>query len=256
MEHVPHDGGDPVEFTRMASNNPNLMRWQPERDKGTPGFGGESGGRTVDVATITDFSVPDHGKARVMLVFGEHAREIITAELALWLARVLVGEDVEYDAWDRSRVAFARSLGLTPPPMRGLDPPDIRSWAGWIRQAVIKMIPVEVPSSRIAVEQGKGCLRKTINEVDLNRNWKVGYSPMSAAARHLQRRIPRSTTVQRGGESDRARRRHQVQTSRLRQRAQRRVGDLRAVGSQGGVRRIYRRTLGFFWIDSTNTASV
>ena len=86
--------------------------------------------------------------------------------LSLRLARVLVGEEMEYDAWDESKGAFARSLGLTPPPMRGLRPPDIRSWARWVRaRAVIRIVPIEVPSSRLAVEQGRGCLRKTVNEV-------------------------------------------------------------------------------------------
>ena len=110
-----------AEFAQMARDYPLIMKWQPERDKGTPGFGGEKGGHVVDIATITDFTVPDAGgawqkllgtsqggvekhglaqsvegilsifcralgagKARVLLVFGEHAREIITSELALW----------------------------------------------------------------------------------------------------------------------------------------------------------------------------
>ena len=35
----------------------------------------------------------------VLLVFGEHAREVITSELALWLARLLVGEVSELLQW-------------------------------------------------------------------------------------------------------------------------------------------------------------
>lgn len=149
----------------------------------------------MEMATITDFSIPEEGKARLLLVFGEHAREIITAELALWLARVLVGEDQEYESWDESKAAFARSLGLWPPPMRGLRPPDIQSWARWVRgRAVVKIVPVEVPSSRIAVEQGKGCMRKTVNEVDLNRNWKVGYQAMPVSSRHSSDEYPVGST--------------------------------------------------------------
>jgi hypothetical protein len=83
------------------------------------------------------------GKARLLLVFGEHAREIITAELALWLARVLLGEDLEYAAWDESRVAFARSLGLAPPPMRGRRPPDIAAWSTWLRQRAVGRCTLE-----------------------------------------------------------------------------------------------------------------
>jgi hypothetical protein len=32
---------------------------QQEKDKGIPGFGGEAGGRAMEIATITDFSIPD-----------------------------------------------------------------------------------------------------------------------------------------------------------------------------------------------------
>lgn len=155
------------------------------KDKGAFGPGGGGTGRAVNVATITDFSVPDDGKAKLLMVCGEHAREIITAELALWLARVLVGEDAEYETWDESRAAFVRSMGLRPPPMRGLEPLDVRDWVRWIlSRVVVKLVPIEVPTSRLAVENGKGCLRKTVNEVDLNRNWPVGYRPMSTAAKH------------------------------------------------------------------------
>ena len=86
------------DFSRMAEEHPRWLRWERVED-------------SLDVATITDSEEPDDDKARLLLVFGEHARELITAELALWLARVLVEEGAEYHAWTESETAFARSLG-------------------------------------------------------------------------------------------------------------------------------------------------
>ena len=63
----------------MAEEHPRWLRWERVED-------------SLDVATITDSEEPDDDKARLLLVFGEHARGLITAELALWLARVLVEE--------------------------------------------------------------------------------------------------------------------------------------------------------------------
>ena len=102
------------DFSRMAEEHPRWLRWERVED-------------SLDVATITDSEEPDDDKARLLLVFGEHARELITAELALWLARVLVEEGAEYHAWTESETAFARSLGLRPPVMDGEDPPTLRN---------------------------------------------------------------------------------------------------------------------------------
>jgi hypothetical protein len=51
-------------------------------------------------------AVPDSNKAAVLLVFGEHAREIITCEVGLWLSRVLVGDTAELLAWPEMALAF------------------------------------------------------------------------------------------------------------------------------------------------------
>ena len=166
------------DFSRMAEEHPRWMRWERVGDR-------------VDVATITDSEEPDDDKARLLLVFGEHARELITAELALWLARVLVEEGAEYHAWTESETAFARSLGLRPPVMDGEDPTDATEWVRWLRRrCVVKIVPIEVPASREAVEQGRGCMRKTVDGVDLNRNWPVGFQPVSASKRATSEEYP------------------------------------------------------------------
>ena len=45
--------------------------------------------------TITDFASGEAGKEVVLLVSGEHARELITAEIAYWLGALLTGQEAE-----------------------------------------------------------------------------------------------------------------------------------------------------------------
>ena len=92
---------------------------------------------------------------------------------------------------DGIETAFARSLGLRPPVMDGEDPADATEWVRWLRRrCVVKIVPIEVPASREAVEQGSGCMRKTVAGVDLNRNWPVGFQPMSASKRATSDEYP------------------------------------------------------------------
>ena len=91
------------DFSRMAEEHPRWMRWERVGDR-------------VDVATITDSEEPDDDKARLLLVFGEHARELITAELALWLARVLVENNRNYvrgASFEPFRAIFGDSIITT-----------------------------------------------------------------------------------------------------------------------------------------------
>ena len=46
----------------------------------------------MQFAVITDFATGEpETKPNILLVFGEHAREIISSDTALWLARTLTG---------------------------------------------------------------------------------------------------------------------------------------------------------------------
>lgn len=49
----------------------------------------------LPVITVSNFSSGVAGKEVVVLVAGEHARELITTEIALWFGRLLVGEETE-----------------------------------------------------------------------------------------------------------------------------------------------------------------
>ena len=175
-----------AEFARLAGA-PALVRWDSSRSRAPPSASASAsasqGVGSVRVATITDASVPDERKARLLLVFGEHARELVTSELALWLARVLVGESDEFDAWPESRAALAKSLALDPPPNH-ITPPgsipgpsSVAEWAKALtRRCVVTLVPIEVPASRRSVERGDPeCARKTPAGVDLNRNWAGGF---------------------------------------------------------------------------------
>lgn len=41
--------------------------------------------------TITDFATGEAGKEVILLVGGEHARELITSEIVYWLGKLLAG---------------------------------------------------------------------------------------------------------------------------------------------------------------------
>jgi hypothetical protein len=55
----------------------------------------DSQSRSLPLITITDFAGGEVGKEVLLLVAGEHAREIITSEIVLWLASLLTGDKLE-----------------------------------------------------------------------------------------------------------------------------------------------------------------
>ena len=176
-----------AEFASLASRHPSLLSWTP------PGAAqGEGGDDSLGVATFawrgdnaTDEPTAPPLEARpvLLLVFGEHAREIITSETALWLARALVGEAAALEAWPAGVAAAARTAGVLPQvggTTQDALPPaaPLSAWSAWLlRRATIVMVPVEVPAGREAVMKGgELCRRKTVGaEVDLNRNWGAAW---------------------------------------------------------------------------------
>ena len=110
-----------------------------------------------DHATLT--AQTPHRTAKVLLNFGAHGRELISSEVALRLARMLCGEAPSrfYGPPDRSRDRIAELLKV----------------------AVIKMVPVQVPSSRKLAETASDtCRRRRLNArgVDVNRNWNASWT--------------------------------------------------------------------------------
>eukprot|EP00210_Caulerpa_lentillifera_P000773 g748.t1 len=85
--------------------------------------------------------------------FGEHGREIVTAELALRFVQSLSNETefAQYCSNDCSRIK------------------EILTHTIW------KIIPMENPNGRDMFEQGKLCERKNGRGVDINRNWDIDF---------------------------------------------------------------------------------
>ncbi|GLI67422.1 hypothetical protein VaNZ11_011618 [Volvox africanus] len=154
-------------YAHSAQAHPSLARYTELKE---PGFEHTM----LPLATFTDHS--DEARIRtkpsVLLVFGEHAREIITCEVGLWFSRVLVGDTAEIFSWAEWPEAFK--------PLR-ISPENIASTVqGWIRRIldnlVVKVLPVENVDGRQAWEAGNLCLRKTSKGVDLNRNYPFAFA--------------------------------------------------------------------------------
>ncbi|GIM03502.1 hypothetical protein Vretimale_8268 [Volvox reticuliferus] len=128
----------------------------------------------LPLATFTDLSDKawNQTKPSVLLVFGEHAREIITSEVGLWFSRVLVGDTAEIFSWAEWPEAF-KPLGISSENIAA-------TVQGWVRRIldnlVVKVLPVENVDGRQIWEGGNLCLRKTSKGVDLNRNYPFAFS--------------------------------------------------------------------------------
>jgi len=98
-----------------------------------------AGDRSIDVVTIKQ-GEPQY---KNFLLFGEHARELISPESGLHFAKTLCGETED----GKTRAA------------------------GILKDSQFQMIINGNPGSRKRVETGDYCLRVNPNGVDLNRNW-------------------------------------------------------------------------------------
>jgi hypothetical protein len=122
------------------------------------------------------------------------------------LALRAAGETQELDAWPEAVAALAAThgapAGAVAPPRAGLP---LRDWArALLDHVTISIVPIEarpavarnagraaltayacvraaqVPDARRAVEAGELCRRKSLAEVDLNRNWGVAWRRATA----------------------------------------------------------------------------
>jgi hypothetical protein len=111
---------------------------------------------TMKIVTIEPGGITnDHSKkARLIINFGEHGRELISPEIALRLLETLCDEE--------ARKTLLLSYGISPDTVDSI-----------LHNVVFKIIPVENPRGRELVEGGALCERKNGRGVDPNRNWKV-----------------------------------------------------------------------------------
>ena len=86
---------------------------------------------------------------RALVLFGEHARELISPETALRMAQDLCGKNSETKAL---------------------------AWEV-LKTNVVTLIPIANPKGRTSVENGNYCQRVNENGVDLNRNWDSHWEP-------------------------------------------------------------------------------
>ncbi|KAG0554125.1 hypothetical protein KC19_12G064800 [Ceratodon purpureus] len=134
------------EVDALVDRHPSIMR-REVLEAAVEGYATE-----MSVVTVAPGGLDggDDGKLRVLLNFGEHARELVTSEFALRLLSMLGGEH-NITSGDRGRL------------MRVLS------------RTVMKIIPMENVNGRRKVEAGDLCERKNGRGVDTNRNWEVDW---------------------------------------------------------------------------------
>eukprot|EP00899_Mesostigma_viride_P017818 jgi/Mesvir1/26037/Mv09581-RA.2 len=154
----------------------------------------------IPVITLSNGSAPQPGgrgdvgdsshrgrKRRLLVVFGEHAREIITSELAFWFTRMLLEEQSPLLQWPSFQAALAKSV----PWIRAKEATAgdcagafdkgaapwtrsrcLRDWAAiLLSKCELKLVFIEMVGQRRKVEEGNLCVRTNARNVDLNRNW-------------------------------------------------------------------------------------
>jgi hypothetical protein len=105
-------------------------------------------GVAIDVATVK--APGTEPKNRMFVLFGEHARELISPETGIALLRTLCG---------------AGDLSLLQTKTKAKSADD------YLQDTEFQIVLNGNPNSRRKVEQGDYCLRVNENGVDLNRNW-------------------------------------------------------------------------------------
>jgi len=110
--------------------------------------------KAADTRSIDSITIKAPGSSPIsknFLLFGEHARELISPESGLHFIKTLCGE-----AGNKERAAKI------------------------LQDSEFKIVVNGNPDSRKHVEQGDFCLRVNPNGVDLNRNWNEEWQPKAA----------------------------------------------------------------------------
>ena len=110
---------------------------------------GDDDGGPLELAVLRTVSEAPGRRLRALILFGEHAREAITSEVALRVASALAGEVGGGDDSLRSRAAALRS------------------------RVDFALMPLVNVRGRRLFEGGDFCRRGNARNVDLNRNWRT-----------------------------------------------------------------------------------
>lgn len=148
----------------VVAANPGTMRLDTVRAP-TPPATAKGSVRVVTVepgGLHADGSAAHAAKTRILIVYGEHGRELITVEAGLALLADLAAPD--------------RALAAADAPGRAGAP----ALADALRNTVFKIVPMENEGGRSRVEGGALCERKNGRGVDPNRNWGVDWGAKEA----------------------------------------------------------------------------
>ncbi|KAK9849119.1 hypothetical protein WJX84_010504 [Apatococcus fuscideae] len=147
-------------FQAAAKDQPQLVRLEHQLD--------EASSVRLPVVTITDFASGEAGKEVLLLVAGEHGRELITSDIIYWLGKALSGKAEELLHWPTVQQVLSKAQAAT----TGLKGNSLELWLeGLLQKCVFKIVPVANVEARRQVEGGMLCQRTTPSGVDLNRNW-------------------------------------------------------------------------------------
>eukprot|EP01025_Chloroclados_australasicus_P004683 TRINITY_DN1121_c0_g1_i1.p1 TRINITY_DN1121_c0_g1~~TRINITY_DN1121_c0_g1_i1.p1 ORF type:complete len:465 (-),score=42.49 TRINITY_DN1121_c0_g1_i1:548-1942(-) len=143
------------EVDHVVEDNPDIMRVEVLSQTDTSDeqkYSADIKVVTVEVGGITE----DHSdKIRILLNYGQHGREIITCEAALYMLDMLADMDRMRDSvGSRQNGQHIQKL---------------------LENTVFKVVPMENVSGRHKVEEGEWCLRKNGRGVDTNRNWDINF---------------------------------------------------------------------------------
>lgn len=140
----------------IVAANPGTMKLEVVTASGDQeGFAPGKQGYSTEVLVVTvevgGAAADPAAKARVLANYGEHAREVITSEIALRLLTTLASEDGIKAAMGGGAAGDQAVAAL--------------------KNTVLKIIPMEATHSRKMVEAGDVCRRVNGRGVDPNRNW-------------------------------------------------------------------------------------
>lgn len=140
------------EVDMLIDRHPRIMRREVV-SKAVDGYSTKMSIITVSTGGFNDRK--NEGSLRVLVNFGEHARELVTSEMALQVLQILAGE-----------------RNITSSPSKG---DDRQLLTNLLPLLVLKIIPMENVNGRVKVEGGDFCERKNGRGVDTNRNWGVDW---------------------------------------------------------------------------------
>ncbi|KAF6254285.1 hypothetical protein COO60DRAFT_331745 [Scenedesmus sp. NREL 46B-D3] len=115
-------------------------------------------------------------------------RQVITAELCFWLIRLLAGDSRTLLEWPEFRAALAASPVAVRRARGGnANPGTLRQWTQNLTSRVkVEVVPIVNMDGRKKIEeQGDYNLRKNLNGVDLNRNWRINRAAPDSAVDEL-----------------------------------------------------------------------